>query len=100
MSCKLACRHDKQAWKPQQHATVVPSRIGARDPRGVVGDEVAAHFIVEWREKWPQARALEPFDDGLGTRHHVIIDRVPDVEMRAKWAEQIVIRRRCRQIIA
>src|SRR5262249_57251889 len=58
--------HDEQTRKPQQHATVVLPRIGARDARGIVGDEVAAHVVVERGEERPQARALEPFDNGLG----------------------------------
>src|SRR5262249_24328392 len=39
--------HDEQTRKPQQHAAVVLPRIGARDARGIVGDEVAAHVVVK-----------------------------------------------------
>ena len=34
------------------------------------------------------------------TGHHMVVDGVPDVEVRAERLEQIVIGRRCRQIVA
>ena len=66
----------------------------------IFGDKTAAHVRVEHGQKRAQGRTPEPFDDGVGSGHHMVVDRVPDVEMGTERLEQIVIGRGFRQIVA
>src|SRR5206468_5439290 len=86
-----AHRHDEQARKPQQHLAVIARRIGLGDACLIVGEEGLARIAVERVKERPQRRALEPLDDRLRPRHHVIVDDVPDIEMAGERPQQIIV---------
>src|SRR6516165_11994058 len=87
----LAHSDDEQARKAEQHLAVEPWLVGGGDLLRVGGEKFLARGGVERREIRLQRRTSEPFDDGLRRRQHMLVDRVPDVDLCARRLEQVVI---------
>ena len=84
-------RHDEQPWETQQHFAVVTRLVGADDLLRIGGEKFLALLDTERRQERLQRRALEPFGDRRRRRHDMVIDDVPDIDMRRDRLEQIVI---------
>src|SRR5579862_1817100 len=66
-------RDDEQPRKTQQYLAVEARLVVLRDLLRIGGDELARHLRVQGREERAQRRALEPFDDRVRARHHVVV---------------------------
>src|SRR6267154_2566645 len=96
----LPHRYDENPWKPQQHLAVGLRQIAGRDARGVFGEICFAFGRIQEIDERPQAGSLDPFHDRGGIVERVVIDRVPDLQPAAQWAQRIVIDSRLRKSIA